>query len=188
MTAAGFPTCTSADSSHICIGLKLVAYENTNGVPVLTDVQAAQMVSGINTVWSQCNVGFQLEKYSAVDPTQNGLSYSPDWETDSSAIRSTYSEKNTFLVVAVGPWSDATIAVTEMPGSGPFGTLVDAQYATNPLTVGHELGHYQGLSHITDNTNLMNPYIGPKTATLTASQCATARSTDLSTWQIMMRH
>jgi hypothetical protein len=184
---AGATSCLSTDPNHICIGLKLVAYTKS-GVATLSEAQAITLVTGMNKVWSQCNIGFQLEKYSAVDPATYGLNYSPDWENDGDTIRSKFEDNSTFLVVAVGPWTDATIAVTEMPGAGVYGTLVDAQYATNPLTVGHELGHYQGLYHVSDSTNLMNPYIGPNTATLTSSQCTTSRNTDFSYWQNMMRN
>jgi hypothetical protein len=164
-----------------------VAYTQ-NSVATITEANAITLVTGMNTVWSQCNIGFQLEDYETVDPTTKGLAYSPDWENDGDTIRKAFDNSTEFLVVAVGPWSDATIAVTEMPGAGVYGTLVDSQYATNPLTVGHELGHYMGLYHVSDTTNLMNPYIGANTRTLTASQCATAKSTNTQYWKAMMRY
>jgi hypothetical protein len=183
----GSKTCTSTDPNHICIGLKLVTYTN-NGVPGLTQQQAVTLVNGINNVWQQCNVAFQLETYQAVDPATENLSYNTNWKNDGDTVRSAFNDNGTFLVVTVGSLTGSTIAVTEMPGAGVYGTLVEQDFANNPLTVGHELGHYQGLYHVSDNTNLMNPYIGPDTETLTASQCATARATDLASWQTMMRH
>jgi hypothetical protein len=184
--ATGAPTCTSKDTSHICIGLKLVSYTQ-NGVAVLSQAQAITLVNGMNIVWAQCNIAFQLEKYEAVDPTSRGLAYDTNWRSVGDTVRSAFNNNDSFLVVSVGSLSGSTIAVTEMPGAGVYGTLVEKAYATNALTVGHEIGHYQGLYHISDNSNLMNPYIGSNTSALNANQCSTARSTDYSHWQSMMR-
>jgi hypothetical protein len=181
------PTCTSSDPAHLCIGLKLVSYSQ-NGSPSLTEAQAIALVNGINQVWNQCNIAFQLEKYVSVDPTTLNLEYNTDWKANAGNVRAAFNENNSFLVVAVGSLSGATIAVTEMPGGGPYGTLVEQEFATNPLTVGHELGHYQGLYHVSDTTNLMDPYIGPNTSGLSTSQCAIAHTTDAAYWQAMMRY
>jgi hypothetical protein len=151
-----------------------VSYESNN-VPDYTEAQAVSLLAGINRVWSQCNVGFQLEVFQTVDPTTLGLPYSPNWETQADAIREAFKDNSRFVVVGVGPWNVSTIAVSLMPGSGLHGTIVDQQYANNPLTVGHELGHYQGLYHVSDTTNLMNPYIGTSAEILDASQCSSAR-------------
>ncbi len=180
-------SCHSSDPSIQCIGLKIVSYQNGANPPVLSKTDALTLVQGMNTVWGQCKIAFQLEKFELVDPVTRGLAFSPNWRSDSTQIRSAFQESNEFLVVAVGPWSTATIAVTQMPGYGPFGTLVDQQYAKNPLTVGHELGHYMGLYHYSSSSNLMNPYIGPNTKQLTQSQCDTARSTNLHNWMPMFR-
>jgi len=183
----GAPACTSTDPNHICIGLKLVSYTQS-GVDSITQAQALAMMAGVNQVWTQCNIGFQLEQYEAVDPTTQGLAYNTNWESDGDTVRRTFNDGTSFLVVAVGSLSGSTIAVSEEAGGASvYGTLVEKLFATNPLTVGHELGHYQGLYHVSDSTNLMNPYIGANTEQLTSSQCDTARSTDYAEWQSMMR-
>jgi hypothetical protein len=180
----------SGDASHICIGLKLVSLvDNTTGLPSINNADANTLVSQINTVWSQCDIGFQLENYQAIDPTTVGLDYGAESENELTDLRSQFSDNKTFLVVITGPWSGTTIAWTEEGGyGGPFGTIVEDQYGHNPYTVGHELGHYQGLYHVSDDTNLMNPYIGLNTSKLTSSQCATAQQTDTADWQPMLRH
>ena len=187
VSTGSYPSCVSSDTTHICIGLKIVAYEDTTGVPTLTEAEAITLVNGMNTVWAQCNVGFQLENFQMIDPTTLGLPYDPNWDTQTDAIRQQFASSTQFLVVAVGALSGSTIAVTRVPYSYEYGTIVESAYAQNPLTVGHELGHYQGLEHVSDSTNLMNPYIGANTRTLTASQCTTAISTDSQYWNAMKR-
>jgi hypothetical protein len=184
---ASLPTCVSSDPSHICIGIKFISYKDSLGVPVITEPDAITLINTMNSIWKVCNIGYQLEIYQALDPTAQGLAYSPDWGYQSNAVRSAFQDDTHFLVTAVGPWVGPTIAVTMMPDSGIYGTLVDAQYAHEPLAVGHELGHYQGLYHIADSSNLMNAIVGTTTTALTSYQCSIARDTDLNNWTAMMR-
>ena len=154
----------------------------------MSQSQAITLVNNINQVWSQCHIAFQLEKYEAVDPAPKGLSYNMNWRTEGDRVRATFNDQDTFLVVTAGTLSGSTIGVTEMPGAGVYGVLMENAYANNAYSVGHELGHYQGLYHISDNSNLMSSYIGPNTQALSSSQCSTARSTDYRYWQSMMRY
>jgi len=169
------------------MALKVVSYEDGQNPSILSESKAELLTAQINSVWKPCKIGFQLEAYQSVNPITVGLRYHPNWRSDSTSIRSTFSANDSLLVVATGSFSSATIAVTQMPGYAPFGTLVEEEYAENPLTVGHELGHYMGLYHIRNTSNLMNPYIGAHTENLTPSQCQIARSTNLSNWIQMMR-
>ena len=181
-------SCVSNDPNHQCIGLKIVSFQDSSRVSILQKADAQELVRGMNAIWKTCDVAFQLESFLSIDPTEKNLNYSPNWKTESGQVRAAFEEKDTFLIVAVGPWANSTIAVTQMPGNGPHGVLVEKDYARNPLTVGHELGHYQGLLHLRDNTNLMSPYIGPNTAHLSQAQCSLARSTNFSNWPQMLRH
>jgi len=180
-------SCKSSDPDFQCMALKVVSYEDSQMPSVLSEAKALELVDQMNAVWSPCKIGFQMESYLSINPITVGLDFHPNWRTQSTQVRSTFSDSQSFLVVATGSFSSATIAVTQMPGYAPFGTLVEEQYADNPLTVGHELGHYMGLYHLRNSTNLMNPYIGPHTENLTASQCEIARSTNRSNWVHMMR-
>ena len=182
-----FASCRGSDPNVQCIGLKLVAYQDGLAPPVIQKMDAETLVAEINHVWEPCGIAFQLDQFQIVNPTELGLAYSPNWRADSTRIRSTFDDSLNFLVVAVGPWNSSTIAVTQMPGYGPFGTLVDQQYAKNPLTVAHELGHYMGLYHFRSSRNLMSPYIGSDTRELTADQCSVARATNLKYWLAMFR-
>jgi hypothetical protein len=187
----GASSCVSSDPNHLCLGVSMVSFTDNN-VPTISQAEAIATIDRINLVWGQCNVGFQLENYSAVDPTTKDLSFNVSWKSGGDSVREAFASNSTFLVVAVGKLKQlfsSTLAVSWMPGqSDVYGTLVESAYAQNELTVGHELGHYQGLSHVSDETNLLNPFLGPDTRTLTSDQCALARSTDQSFWPKMLRN
>lgn len=192
-TATSTPTadtCVSSDPNFQCFGLKLVSYVKTStGKPTVTQAEAGTLIQQVNDVWRTCKVGFQLEEYRAVDPTTLGLAYGAQSENQLTSIRREFSNSTTFLVAAVGPWSGGTIAWAVLPGgSGPFGLVVDEQYSKNPFTVGHELGHYMGLYHYSNYSNLMNPYIGSDTSDLTTNQCNIARETNEYYWKAMRRY
>jgi len=188
VSTSSYPSCVSSDTSRTCIGLKIVSYQSSSGVTDVTEAGAVTLVNSMNTVWSQCNIAFQLEVYQSVDPTTLGLPYSPNWQSQTNAVRTAFEDNTRFVYAAVGPWTGATIAVTMMPGSGIYGSIVDQQYSNNPLTVAHELGHYEGLDdESSDTTNLMSLIIEPNAETLNASECAIAHSTNQQYWSAMMR-
>ncbi|NDG84041.1 MAG: hypothetical protein EBX52_03260 [Proteobacteria bacterium] len=179
-------SCKDTDPESQCIGLRIVSYDNGNET-VLPYADALALVVELNRVWTQCKIGFELSSYEHVDPVTRGLSINPNWRSEGSQIRAAFNDQKSFLVVAVGNFAASTIAVTEMPGYGPYGTLVESGYASNPLTVGHELGHYMGLYHVRNSSNLMNPYIGPHTEQLSPSQCSIARSKNAQFWVSLLK-
>ena len=180
-------SCESPDPEFQCLALKIVSYENPEAPTVLQKLEADLLVEQINAVWKPCKIGFQLEQYQSINPLTLGLEYNPEWRSQASQVRATFSDNQTLLIVATGKLTSSTIAVTQMPGVAPFGVLVEDSFAKNSLTVGHELGHYMGLYHFRNTTNLMNPYIGDSTKNLTSNQCGIARSTNQREWTQMMR-
>ncbi len=181
-------SCVSSDPNHQCIGLKMVSYENTAGETVLSLDQAKTVIQGVNDLWKVCDIAFQIDEYVSVDPTQSGLLYGTGASSDTTKIRQTYSNNTTFLVVATGPWNLNYIAWTQLPGAGPYGVVVDADYSDKPVTVGHEIGHYMGLDDLRSSLGNIMYYIVYDTDTaITTSQCSTSRSTNLNYWKAMMR-
>ncbi len=188
-TAAGVigPSCVSSDANQICIGVKAVSY-TSNGQPTYTEDQAVATIQGINDLWKQCNVAFQLEEYQAVNPADYGLTNGSDSQGEAGTVRSDFSDDKTFLLAATGSWNSSYIAWTQMPGAGPYGSVFDVNYATDAITVAHEFGHYLGLDHVSDQGNIMYPQVYPNDTAFTSDQCSLARSTAASYWQAMMRH
>lgn len=185
---SGFTKCTSNDPNKMCLGVKIVAYKNSKGAPTITQSEVEKTMTKVNDVWKICNIAFQVEEYKAIYPSAYGLAYGAESEKQTTAIRREFSDNSSFLVAVTGPWTGPTIAWTEMPGYPPFGTIVEADYGDNAFTVGHEIGHYMGLYHIENTSNLMNPFIGPNTKGLTTSQCNTARNVNNKHWGNMFRH
>jgi hypothetical protein len=187
-STGSYPTCVSSDTTHTCIGLKVVSYESSTGSTDISETQAINIVSSMNTVFSQCNIAFQLEVYESINPTTLGLPYSPNWETQTTAVREAFQDSTRFVVVDVGPWSGATVAVTTMPGSDIYGSVIALSYASNYLTTAHEIAHYEGLyDESGDSNNLLSEVYSPNETGLTASQCATAVATNTQYWKNMLR-
>jgi hypothetical protein len=183
-----YPTCVSSNPSVTCIGLKIVSYQSSAGTTDISETQAVNLVNSMNTLWSQCNIAYQLEVYQSINPTTIGLPYSPNWETQTDAVRTAFKDTTRFVVVDVGPWSGATVAVTTMPGSGLYGSIIAQSYADNYLTTAHEIAHYEGLyDETSDSSNLLSEVFSTDETHLTASQCATAVSTNKQYWSKMIR-
>ena len=193
-TATVGTSCQGHDGQHFCVGLKYVVYKDTSGQPVASQTDAINNMGTVNSEWSQCQIGFQMEEFVAVDPTVSGLAFNTANSTDLDPIRQAYSDQTHFLVVTTGAWnrsgtlgSTAANAWTNLPGDGIYGAILEQPVATFPLIVAHELGHYMNLDHVSDTSDLMNPIIYDTSTKLTPDQCAIARSALSGFWNSMLR-
>ncbi len=179
--------------TEICLALKVVSYDDDDGA-VLSESAARQMVGDINGLWASCGIGFRLEEYRAVDPRSVGLDSTPLNMSDLPEIRGALGSRDQLLVVVTSRWGTAgnindsgADAWTTLPGSGPYGAVIDEPVARNNTIIAHELGHYLSLLHVSDRSNLLSPIVGASSRGLTSSQCSRARSTALGTWGAMVR-
>lgn len=185
-------SCTSSDPNQICLGLKYVVYEDNSAVPVVTSDQALSNIDEMNSVWSQCNIAFQVDDFVSVKPSTLGLNYNTSTSGELSTIRQKLADSEKLVVVTTGTWSGtlgsgSANAWTAMPGSGLYGAILEATVGDYPNIIAHELGHYLNLGHASDASNLMNPVIYSTSTAITSSQCNGARAAVSAYWQAMKR-
>lgn len=184
--------CQSSDPEHICLALKYVVYEDSSDSPVVSQAEAVANIAVMNTLWAQCNLGFQIDEYVAVKPSDYGFAFNTAAKTDLPTIRNEFEDAKTLLVVTTGTWSGtlgalSTNAWTMMPGTSTNGTIVEASSGKSPKLIAHELGHYLNLDHVSDTSNMMNPVIYSTSTILSAGQCSTARAAAKYYWNAMYR-
>ncbi|MGZ3687401.1 MAG: matrixin family metalloprotease, partial [Bdellovibrionota bacterium] len=125
-----------------------------------------------------------------VDPTASGLSYGAASQNELNQIRQTYGKTaDELLAVTTGPWGTAVNAWTNMPGDGIYGAIMEASIVTygSGIIYAHEFGHYLGLDHVSDTSDLMNAVIYTTSSKLDSGQCQTAVDTANSYWKAMQR-
>jgi hypothetical protein len=184
------PSCVSSDANKICLAVHFVTYTDSSGKPTATQDQAINIINTMNSLFGTCNIGFQIENYDPEDPTKLGLAYGAQSQNQLDQIRQAFAEPSDMLLgVTTGPWGTAVNGWTNMPGSGVYGAIVEASVVDygGGIIHAHEFGHYLGLDHVSDSSDLMSPVIYTSSTKLTSSQCQTARSTATSYWAAMVR-
>jgi hypothetical protein len=177
------------------LALKYVSYRDSNSNPVVSALEAEGNVSGVNALWATCDIQFRIEDYEAVDPSPLDLKFDPREFSELPGIRETFSSPNELLVVTTGPWdrtgtlgSATANAWTAMPApTGPFGAVLEEKVGEYSALIAHELGHYLGLSHVPDASDVMNAVIYSSSRKLTPNQCQVARATVGSYWALALR-
>jgi hypothetical protein len=178
----------------ICLAVKYVAFVDHSGQPILSEQQAQKNIQGINQIWKQCNIGFKLDEFVPIKPAEFKLRYQIANYKELTDIRNAFADDRSLLVVHTGTWdrsgslgTTGANAWTAMPGSGPYGAVLERPVSTNSNLIAHELGHYLNLFHISDDLSIMNSVIYQRSTSITDSQCKTARSAALSFWQKALR-
>jgi hypothetical protein len=188
-------TCVSDDPDFLCLGVKYVVYVNPSSKqPVISPMVAENNFSTINSIWSQCKIGFQIDELVLKDPEAAGLPADTTDFSDLDRIRQAFNEKSSFLIVTTYKWKrDGGLghtpanAWTKMPGSGLYGVILEDKVGNFPNIIAHELGHYLNLYHANENTEVMNAIIYNNSKVITQEQCATARASVKKWWSSMVR-
>jgi hypothetical protein len=186
--------CRSSDPSHYCLGLKYVVYKDSRERPVVSRQEMLDNVDSINRVWSQCNIGFQVDDYLPVKPSEFRLAFNTADSSELERIRRAFDDGKSLLVVTTGEWDrDGSLgdtganAWTNMPGESVYGVVMESAVGTYSNIIAHELGHYLNLDHWEDKANVMNAVIYEKSAKLVKDQCRAAREAINYYWKAMLR-
>jgi hypothetical protein len=188
-------TCRSSDPEHLCLAVKWVAFKDpATGAPIMTEAEARETIDGVNRLWAQCKLGFSLERFQPVSSLEQGIRFRIRNYSDLTEIRENYQDPERLLVAFTGPWDrkgslgdSGANAWTSMPGSGPYGAVLEGTVARNANLVAHELGHYLNLGHSTNELNLMNAVIYRRSIQLDPDLCSAARATAREHWVAMER-
>ena len=191
MVGAG---CHTTDPEHFCLALKYVVYKDAAGTPVVSQSAALNNLKDINSIWSQCNVAFQIDDFEDVQPTDQGFTYNTSSFGGLDDIRSAYGNSSTLLVVTTGKWNrtgtlgnTGANAWTNMPGGITSGVILEGPVGNYGTIIAHELGHYLNLDHVADQSDVMNPIIYSGSTGLSQSQCTDARAAIKGFWEKMVR-
>lgn len=186
--------CPSSDPNNICLGVKVVVYEDSEGRAVSSGDDIINSFKAINSIWSQCDISFHVDAVETVNPVKFGLNYQTQTKKELDKIRLAFGVDSSLLVVATGKWDrsgslgkSSANAWTSLPKEGPFGAILEKPVVTYANLLAHELGHYLDLEHSEDRANLMNPVIYAKSTRSSPQQCQTARFAAKSYWHKMMR-
>jgi hypothetical protein len=182
-------------NGFIRLALKYVIYEDPiTHRPVVSHEQALTNLRVINSIWHQCGIGFELEDFVVLDVADRNLNFGIGNYPELDDVRGEFADESTLLIVTTGAWNrkgslgdSPANAWTSMPGSAPYGAVLERSVGAFSNIVAHELGHYLGLMHSDNRGDLMNPIIYNSSISLTADQCKLARSAASQYWQKMMR-
>jgi hypothetical protein len=187
-------SCISGNPRSLCLAIKYVAFKDAVGKSVLSEKDAIQNIIGINQVFSQCGIGFQIEEFLSEDPTKTGLAFNTSEDSELEEIRKTFQDPSALLIVTTGKWNrsgtlgkSSANAWTNMPGADHGGAVLESTVAVFSNIIAHELGHYLNLYHIQDRSYLMNPIIYKYSTRFTEEQCNTMRESAQNHWKQMLR-
>ncbi len=183
--------CDRSNPDNICVGLKYVVYKDSTGQATLSQSEVNELVKGVNAIWATCKISFAVDQYLAANPADYQLNYQPSTMGELTSIRNAFQPDRSFLVVSTGTWNRAggiyANAWTSMPGSYPYGVVIERPVNSNINMIAHELGHYLSLDHVQNSSYMMNPTIYASSQYISASECQAARDTAVGYWTKMLR-
>ncbi len=185
-------SCHTDDPNKACLAIRYVSYVDGSNMSILGENDIIQNLDGINSLWNQCNIQFQVEEFYSVNPAYYGLNYNTASLSELTNIRAAFQTNTALLVVTTGKWTGSLGALsanawTTMPGAAPYGSIFESSVATYTNIIAHELGHYLNLSHVSDASNVMNPVIYPSSSYFYSSQCYSAMATAKTSLAQMLR-
>ncbi len=186
--------CGSSNPNQICLAVKSVVYQDSNGSPVVSSGAMKAAIQGVNALWSQCQLSFTLEEFLPIKPENYGLNFHLANSDEMTTIRSQFQDQPTLLTVTTGSWDrsgsigqTSANAWTQLPGTAPFGSIFESPVGGNSNLIAHELGHYLDLLHISDSAAIMNPIVYFTSRTIYTDECSTARRAAKYFWSAMAR-
>ncbi len=186
--------CHTDDPSHLCLALKYVVFDDSDGSPAISEPTVSSDISSINRIWDQCQIHFQVDQFLSINPQKYDLAFHSAEDSDLDQIRKTFMDSSSLLVVTTGKWNRSgslgktgANAWTAMPGDIFYGVVLEAPVGDYPNIIAHELGHYLNLDHVSNTANLMNPVIYEDSKRITQSECQVALNAVKDYWKSMVR-
>jgi hypothetical protein len=186
--------CHSNDRDHLCLALRFVTYEDPEGQAAESDHEVSDTIRGVNEIWRECGIEFQVDDFRPVNPAQFALHYRTANYSELDQIRKVFRSRDALLVVVTGPWDRAgslgnthANAWTNLPGEALYGSILEKGVGKAPNLLAHELGHYLSLDHVEEAGDVMSPILYPRSRELTRGQCRSARWAIFNYWLPMMR-
>lgn len=178
----------------VALAIKYVTYIDSSGNPVVPYFLAIKNIDYLNSNFSQCKIGFNLEQFVATKPINEQLVFSPSQNEELDRIRKSFQSENELVLVTTGKWNregslgeSTANAWTNLPGEGLYGIVMESVVSSYSQIIVHEIGHYFNLHHVNDSTNAMNPIIYVNSVKFYPSQCNEMRFIIQNYWKRMIR-
>ncbi|MBI3554720.1 MAG: hypothetical protein HY074_00480 [Deltaproteobacteria bacterium] len=188
---------THAKVSPVVIAVRYLDFRDPKTGKAISDAESVNtMVNEVSEVWAQCQVGFRLEAYDAIDPRQYGTGFSPVSFAELDHLREATENKRYLTMIGTGAWNrsgnlghSGSNCYSSFPRDAADGIVCEAKVAKNPILHAHEAGHWLNLKHTNDPASdgvadttaqnsehdLMNHFVAPGNRLLTPGQCQRAR-------------
>jgi hypothetical protein len=196
----GLPNAVASDSpppGHLEVNVHYIAFRDATGQAITDENTVNAALDHASKEWAQCDIGFKLEKFEAVDPSVLASRYSPANYNELDIMRQRGQSNHDLLIVGTGPWDrsgdlgdSGSNCYSTFPGDSAQGIVCERSQASSPMMLSHESGHWMNLMHPDDpsndgsdgtkandiSINLMNHMVAPDNTQLLPQQCQRARA------------